>query len=780
MKGLSENAINVYKRLYFSKMLGEGNPSEVHNRVAEFASEDDSRNFSKKDQENRFFQMMEDNEFRPNSPFLMNAGVVTTPQTSACFVGALSDSLESIFDFDREAGFIYAQGSGLGGNYGTLREISAKLSTGGESSGPFAFMKKLASTAEAVKSGGRTRRAAHMAMMFDHHPDIKKFIHLKDGNDQTYASMNLSIAASDAFMEAVVKDKAWALISVVDKSVTETIRARELFDDIVNNAHKCGDPGFWFIDAANRDNTLKEVGRIVSTNPCGEQALLPYQSCALAAINVAKCVSHINLEGKTASFFNWQKFVSLVTDATRFLDNSIDKSGYPTPQYKKMAIASRPIGLGIMGFADALLLLGFSYGSEESIEFGKKLALGLTRSAIKASLQLAIEKGPFALWTSNKKSVVGVVSQYFDSEDIDDAKTLANIKSFGVRNSQWTTIAPTGSTSISCDCSQGMEPHFAICYAKLLSDSGETWNFAHPLFTEWYSDRIWYKEALPLITKNHGSCHGIELIPQDVRNLWACAHDISWEDRIKMQAALQIGISNSISSTINLPNEASAEEIGKIYMTAWKSGCKGLTVYRDRSLDAQPISFGDSNDMSLKEMQESQPIPPAFSREPKKIRHGRTHEINTGHGKVYFTINMDEAGRPCELFTNGSKNGSVNAANLEAMGRLVSKALQNGTPIVELAKTLENINDGTNAWVYIDESDERPVRVISIPDAMGKVLKRFYCNATQEMGMENPEIQEVLENVYSDEEVAPCIKCGSPLYHHDGCLFCPECGSQCS
>lgn len=756
MPFLSENALNVYRRLYFSQTLKEQSPSEVHARVVKFAAGAEATESLRKEWEQKFMQMLENNEFRPNSPTLMNAGLIPNPQTSACFVGDLQDSLESIFDFDRDAGFIYAQGSGLGGNYGNLRETGAALSSGGNSSGPFAFMGKLAATAEAVKSGGRARRAAHMAMMFDDHPDIEQFVQLKNGKDTVFASMNLSVAASDKFMQAVINDEPWDLLGVNDGEIKKTISARGLFSQIITNAHKCGDPGLWFIDRTNRDNTLKNFGRIESTNPCGEQALLPRQSCALAAINVAKCVAIP--PGSYYYCFDFRKLKKLVFDAVRFLDNCIDISGYPTPAYKQIAQETRPIGLGIMGLADVFLDLNLPYNSDSAIKLAGVIANTLTSAAIEASISLAREKGAFLKYNENKDNVFEVVARLHPDHQADIFPLLTK---YGIRNSQWTTIAPTGSTSIACDCSQGMEPLFAVSYDKKISDSDEVWTFVNPRFKKWYSNTEWFDEALIQIAQNNGSCAGIDLIPEDVQKLWVCAHDISWQDRIAMQAALQEGISNSISSTINLKSDTSPEVIGEIYLQAWRSGCKGLTIYRDYSIDDQPVQFGGtrSDDEEIKEV--------------GNIRFGVTHEIKTGHGKIYITVNSDEHGRPIEVFTNGGKNGSVNAANLEAMARLISIALQNGTSIHKLAKTIENINDGTAAWDRLHKNDDRPVCITSVPDAMGKIMRRFYCLSSMADDDEHPEV------VRAFKTIARCDQCNSPMFHHDGCMFCPQCGSKC-
>ena len=753
-KELSENAIAVYKKLYLSKVLNEKTPTEVHRRVAEFAAQaelpEQRRNYAK-----AFFDMMENNQFRPNTPTMINAGVTLNPQTSACFVGDLQDDMDSILDFDREAAMIYKQGSGIGGNYGTLREKNAPLSTGGASSGPAQFLRKGSATAHAVKSGGSSRRAAHMAMMFDTHPDLMEFIKLKAESDEfvvlpsgektpLFSTMNLSVAISDAFMQAVKENKDWNLIGIVDGQIKKTIPAREIFKTICHYAWKSGDPGVWFIDKSNATNTLPSIGRIISTNPCGEQALHPRQACGLGAINIAAFVNE-------AGEFDWDGFTRIVCTATRFLDNCIDLSGFPTPAYDKMAKDSRPLGLGIMGFADALISMGIRYDSADAYALAQGISLCMTKAAILTSITLAKQKGPFPLCVlkQNKAAVIDVVKKFnIDGQPIED------IEKYGIRNSHWTTIAPTGTTSISCDCSQGMEPLFAICYDKIISDSNEVWTFVNPIFESRFSKCSWYREYIKKIAENHGSLKGLDL-PTEA-DIFVTAHDIHWKDRIRMQAALQKGISNSISSTINLPNSAAAEEISKIYFSAWENGLKGITVYRDGSLDIQPVNFGKVKDQKT----------PPKSIEMPKIRSGRTHEVNTGHGKVYFTINCDESGHPLEIFTNGGKNGSVNAANLEAMGRLASIALQEGVKPERLAKTIENINDGTVAWDKIGANDQRPQCISSIPDAMGKILRQWYCTNGN-------------KPTHHETTTRRCEDCNSPMYMHDGCLFCPQCGSKC-
>jgi ribonucleoside-diphosphate reductase alpha chain len=746
---LSDNAMAIYRKLYFSEKERESRPTQVHRRVARFVASVEKEEEQGRWEKN-FFRLMEDGFMRPNSPMLMNAGIVERPVISACFVGAMEDDLISILDFDKEAAIVYSHGAGIGINYGNLRETEAPLSHGGSSSGPFSFMRKLAATAEAVKSGGRSRRAAHMAIMYDNHPDVLDFINIKRDGGDGLRSMNLSVAASDAFMEAVERDDAWDLIGVVDRQVKKTVRAREVFKIIVTNAHRTGDPGVWFIDRSNEDNTLRKYARIVSTNPCGEEPLLPRQSCNLASINLAAFVKDRK--------FDYPLFQEAVETTVRFLDNAIDAGGFPTPEYEKVAQDTRPIGTGLMGFADALALMGMAYDSDEAIAFGRDVARFMTSRAVYASAKIASEKGVFPLYEANASDVLAVARRFFDLENSEEESYWASVVKRGLRNSQWTTIAPTGTISLSCDCSQGMEPFFAVCYDKHLADTTETLTIVNQVFEQHYSAEPWYESAIRAVAKNHGSCQGLREVPKEIQPLFKCAHDIKWEKRIAMQAALQFGISSAISSTINLPKEAPPEAIYQIYMAAWRSRLKGVTVYRDGSRTDQPVSFGQAE----KKKADKRP----------KVRYGCTHEVNTGHGKVYLTINKDKDGNVLEVFTNGGKNGSVNSANLEAMARLVSIALQEGVPIKKLANTIANINDGTTMWERLDEDDEKPVCITSIPDALAKTLLRFYVVDGKGNGGNTP--------AWEAEHTRRCPDCGAFMYMKEGCEFCPSCGSKCS
>jgi ribonucleoside-diphosphate reductase alpha chain len=739
---LSENAVAIYKRLYFSEERGETKPEDVHKRVADFVASVEEDPADVVNYRDLYAELMNKNCFRPNSPAMMNAGLTKEkPILSACFVGHLEDDLLSILNFDREAAIIFSYGAGIGINWGVLREKDAPLSGGGQASGPLSFMKKLNSTADCVKSGGRARRAAIWSGMTDTHPDLLDFIECK-AIHADLAAMNLSVTVTDAFMDAVRDDAMWELKSVLDGSVVKTLPAREIFRRIVETAHKTGDPGLIFIDRVNKDHCVPSIGPITATNPCGELPMPSYGSCCLGSINLAKFYD----EAKDQ--FDYDAFGKAVQTAVRFLDSLIDVQGYPTEKYEERAKYTRNIGLGIMGLADLFLLKGIRYGNEESVRLSESIAYWLTRAAIEASVSLAMEKGPAPAWESeeNRDAVLRFVETRFDEE------LASKVAIHGVRNMQWTTIAPTGSISLACDCSQGMEPYFALVYEKRLTDTNQTLYVTAPAFQGLYQKEPWYNDALKKIAENKGSCQGIKSIPRNVREIAVCAHDILPSERLAVQAALQKYISSAISSTVNLPHSASPEEIERIYLDAHALGLKGITVYRDGAHADQPVLFGASGKTEV----------------PKKrptVLYGKTHRVRTAQGNIYLTVNCDDDGRVVEIFTNGGKNGTVDAANLEALARVMSIALQEGADLERLSMTLLGINGGESVWTKLEDSDEKAVLVSSIPDAVGKVLLRFY----------------VKKDAVGTANGKKCPECGSELSVLEGCLSCVCCGwSKCS
>lgn len=798
MQKMSENALQVYKKLYFAE--GETDPKQVHFRVARAIAqvdvvtsikegpalplfvetlpgkaEDTFKYLGDEDcqvarkQTAIYKDFLDSGWFRPNTPMLINLGRKAYPITSACFVGDVQDDLGSILDFTAEAGLVFKGGAGMGAQFGTLREKGSRLFGGGTSSGPISFMMPVHAVGEAVKSGGK-RRAAMMGMLFDDHPDIEEFVDLKMQNPNPLPFMNLSVAISDVFMKAVEEDGPWPLCSPISGEIIKIIQAKGLFQKIANNAYACGDPGVWFIDRANQDNTIPDT-RIVATNPCGEQGLLPYQSCCLGSINVSKA---IRKDGK----IDFASLTRVAEIATRFLDNAITLSGYPTPKYKEMAKNTRPIGVGIMGLADLLIELGVPYDSPEACKIAEEIQATVNQSVIRASIELAEERGPYPLWEYGEPKALPVIHRFLRSNRYRAPGLEEALATYGVRNSSWTTIAPTGSVSISADCSSGMEPLFGICWDKILAD-GSRMTFVHPIFEKRYKNEPWYQEAIEKIIENKGSCRGINCIPSLVRQVFQTAHDIGASARLEMQAALQRHVSNAISSTINLPAAATPHQIAEIYTQAWKHGLKGVTVYRDGCRDNQPVQFGkEKKSISGAEVVATPPAPKTTPSRPK-IRDGQTYEVMTGHGRIYLTVNRDQDGKVLEVFTNGGKNGSASAANLEALARVTSIALQGGVSVEQIVKTIENINDGSVSWERLGPSDDRPVCITSIPDALAKVLKRFYQKPNEAPSQPQSDPQESPEIPCQPSPNLRCPDCGGQAYMKEGCLFCPGCGSKC-
>ena len=740
----SYNALSIYRRLYFSEILGETTPEQVHKRVAEYVAKYEGDSVSETYVQ-EYRRLMDSNIFRPNSPTLMNAGVTSgDPILSACFVGGLEDDLRSILDFDREAAIIFSYGAGIGINWGVLRERDAALSTGGKSSGPISFMKKLNATAECVRSGGRTRRAAIMSMCFIDHPDIEDFIDCKRLNREL-SSMNLSVAVTSEFMRAVKEDADWNFRSVKSGSIVKTVKAKSLYMKMCENAWLSGDPGIVFIDRVNEDNTIPELGMIVSTNPCGEQPLHPHGVCCLGSINVAK-YADIGFE---------DQFRDDVYTAVRFLDSIVDVSGYPTPDYSYVAKHGRNIGLGIMGLADLFLLKGVRYGDSESLKIASEISRKLCEYSIDASLRLATEKGtcPACEDFRNRDAIARFMTVRSMPKDF-----LERLDDSGIRNMQWTTAAPTGSTSISCDCSPGIEPFFSIVYDKKLTDCDETLRIVSHSFESLHIKEPWYTTAVSAISHNNGSCAGLEReLPLSAIYPAVCSHEVGIEERLQMQAALQEYISSAISSTLNLRKSASVDDIMHIYMRAWEMHLKGITIYRDGSNSEQPITFGSVEAGEILQVEKSKERPIILS--------GKTHKVTTNHGNVYLTVNCNDDGRVVEVFTNGGKCGSVDASNLEALARVISIALQEGADLERIASTLCGINGGEGIWTLLDSNDTKASLVSSIPDAVGKVLLRFYSKS----------------RVSPDSIGNVCKECGGTVIHSEGCMTCLSCGwSRCS
>jgi len=564
----SNNALEVLTRRYLLKdENGEikESPKQMIERVANnIAKADKSYGATKKEIaeiEAKFFDMIASLEFMPNSPTLMNAGT-EIQQLSACFVLPVPDSIVGIFDALKYQALIHKSGGGTGFSFSRLRPKSDIVkSTSGVSSGPVSFMKIFDAATQQIKQGGK-RRGANMGILRVDHPDILDFITCK-ADMKTLTNFNISVAITDAFMNALKNNGRYELLNPRSKEVIKTLPAKEVFNLIVSNAWINGDPGIVFIDNINKTNPLKNLGEIEATNPCGEQDLHPYDSCNLGSIAVNRFVK----EDRTD--FDWNRLAKTVHTATHFLDNVIDMNNFPIPQIEEMSKKSRRIGLGIMGFADALYLLGIAYDSPKGFETGKKLMRFLREEAEKESMELAEKRGVF--------------EAYEGSDQEKEGKR--------VRNAYLTTVAPTGTIGMIAEASGGLEPNFALSYIKYCMD-GDELVYTNKYFEQEAKDKGFYSNSLMAKIARVGTIQDFEEIPKEVRDVFVTAQDISPENHIRMQAAFQESVDAAVSKTINFPNSSTMEEIEKGYLLAYELKCKGVTIYRDGSRDGQVLNIG--------------------------------------------------------------------------------------------------------------------------------------------------------------------------------------------
>lgn len=564
---LGVNAIKVLQTRYLrrnSRGRVVETPSQMFRRVAHAVARVDG-SYGKEEPEiaateERFYEMMASMEFLPNSPALMNAGT-RLGQLSACFVIPIKDSLESIFDAVKATAIIHQSGGGTGFSFSSLRPKGDIVrSTGGTASGPISFMKIFDATTEEVKQGGK-RRGANMAMLSVHHPDIMDFVTVKS-KANLLRNFNLSVAVDDEFMKAVERNGQVGFVDPQNDTVVGRTSAKELFSIICTSAWQSGDPGLVFIDEVNRRNPTPRLGRIEATNPCGEVPLLPYESCNLGSINVSQMIS----EGR----MDWKSLEQAVRDAVHFLDNIIDANKYPLKQVKKMSKGNRKIGLGVMGFAEALIKLGIRYDSDDAVAFARKLMEFINETSHKASAQLGRERGSFPNFEGSIWEKRGYRA---------------------MRNATTTTIAPTGSISIIAGCSSGIEPLFAVSFVRDVME-GTRLLEVNPLFEKLARERGFYSPELMMRIAQSGSVGEIEEIPNDLRKLFVTALEIPPERHVLVQAAFQEHTDNAVSKTINIPHDANPDSVYKSYTLAWKLKCKGITVYRYGSKAEQVLYIG--------------------------------------------------------------------------------------------------------------------------------------------------------------------------------------------
>jgi len=727
---LSENAVRVLERRYLKKDTKGRTietPEQMFRRVAHHIARAEKKyegaSFAKK-MEKIFYNMMTEFKFLPNSPTLMNAGR-RLGQLAACFVLPVQDSMDGIFDTLKHAALIHKSGGGTGFAFSRLRPKNSQVgTTGGVASGPVSFMKIFNTATEQVKQGG-TRRGANMAILRVDHPDIMEFINSKRDH-QELNNFNISVGITDAFMEAVERESAYDLIDPREQSRAGELSAPEVYYALVKQAWENGDPGIIFLDRTNRDNPTPDLGEIESTNPCGEQPLLPMEACNLGSINLAKFV----IENEEDPAIDYEGLKEVVWWSVRFLDDTIDVSKYPLPEIDKMAKGNRKIGLGVMGFADMLYQLKVPYDSDQALEAAEEVMNFVQRESHEAAKYLAQEKGAFP---NIDKSI------FKDHED------------FILRNAATTTIAPTGTLSIIAGCSSGIEPLFALSFVRRVMDNDELAE-VNPYFEAVAKEREFYSRELMDTIAREGSIREIEEIPEDVREVFVTAHDVTPEWHVRMQAAFQKYTDNAVSKTVNLPRDATMEDVFKVYNLAYQLGCKGVTIYRDGSKENQVLSFADK---AIKEEHDG------FSRvvkERPETLDGFTTKMVTGMGNLYVTVTEYE-GRPFEVFATIGKSGRSTTAKTEAIGRLVSLCLRSGVTVDHIIVQLKDI--GGEHPVF-----QKDGLVLSIPDAIGRVLEKRYLKdgAQRRRKHENSLLGET------------CPECGQTISFEEGCMTCHFCG----
>jgi ribonucleoside-diphosphate reductase alpha chain len=739
---LAPNSLKVLQRRYLKRdESGQPTekPSDMFARVAEniagaerlYGADDGKVAEVARD----FYELMTSLDFLPNSPTLMNAGR-ELQQLSACFVLPIGDSMDSIFGAVRDTAIIHKSGGGTGFSFSRLRPAGDQVrSTQGVSSGPVSFMKVFNQATEAVKQGG-TRRGANMGVLRIDHPDILDFIRCKQGGD--FANFNISVSLTDTFLDAVANDTDYDLRNPRDGEKAGTLNAREVYDLIINMAWETGDPGIIFIDRMNRDNPTPLLGEIESTNPCGEQPLLPYEACNLGSVNLAQVVA--SRDGRED--VDWDHLADIVHRGVRFLDDVIDVNEYPLPKIGELARGNRKIGLGVMGFSDMLIKMGLAYDSDDAVALGEKVMGFIDAEAKAASRKLAEERGAFPNFTGS----------IYDTPDGGQ-----------IRNATVTTIAPTGTLSIIANCSSGIEPLFAVSYVRTVMDNDRLIE-VNPRFEDIAVKRGFYSRELMQLIADHGSVKDMDEVPEDVRRCFVTAHDIAPMWHVRMQAAFQKYTDNAVSKTVNFANDATPDDVREVYDLANELGTKGVTIYRDGSKANQVLTTGGTKPVTEDgRPREIEPRPRPL------VTTGRTEKIKTGCGNLYVTINADEDGL-CEVFTSMGKAGGCASSQSEALSRMISMSLRAGVDPDTIVRQLRGIRCPTPTWV-------EGGKVLSCADAVGIVLEHFL--AWQQTGEVHTAVKKHADKL--DNLAGACPDCGSALEHESGCAVCRACGfSKCA
>jgi len=827
---LSENARIVLAKRYLKKDA-EGTPIEEPEamfwRVAKVIANTDvdygASEAAVAELARQFYDLMTTGKFEPNSPTLMNAGR-PLGQLSACFVLPVDDTLSNgksgIYDTLKAMALVHQSGGGTGFSFSRLRPTGSQVkSTTGVASGPVSFMTLYDASTEVVKQGG-TRRGANMGILRVDHPDIRSFIACKDDTSQI-TNFNISVALTDAFMEAVEAGESYDLVNPTTREIVGEDDAREVFDLIIHGAWKTGEPGTFFIDRANRFNPVPKLGSYEATNPCGEQPLLPYDVCNLGSVNLAQFVRTDHVPGDDpADGVDWNALRQTVHLSTHFLDNVIDANRYPLKEITELAQTIRRIGLGVMGWADMLIGLGIPYDSAEGVEMGRKVMGFLNEEARNASEKLAESRGHFPAW---EESIWGP-----DDHCARDSAGHRVRPMRRLRHCNLTTVAPTGTISIFAGCSGGIEPIFAVAFMR--NQAGAMMPDVNPAFVARAQAEEWYSEELMARIAEEGHIHFPE-VPQEVQAVFKTAHDISPEWHVRMQAAFQEHTDSAISKTTNFPAQATEDDVRKIYQLAYELDCKGVTVYRDGSRSGQVLSTGKtgknprenpresaddqeegSGDVATLEQQladareslhglrmeldqvcrerddKDQTAGAArHKRQRPSMLRGRTLKMNSPLGDLYVTINEDDGGRPFEVFCTLGKAGGAATADAEAVGRLISLALRSGIPVSAVKDQLRGVSSDRAVGVG-------PSKVLSLPDAIGQAIERYMAEkegvqetlplgASVDAGGAQPGAQAQISFDGGNQAnfLGSCPECSAgQLSFEEGCVKCHICGySQC-
>lgn len=741
---LKPNTDVVLQKRYLRKSLDgqfSESPRDLFWRVASaIAAEEGKYEGSSREPESlarEFYDLMTSWKFLPNSPTLMNAGT-ELGQLSACFVLPVGDSIEEIFDAVKFAAMIHKSGGGTGFSFSRLRPKESRVgSTGGVASGPVSFLRIFNTATEQIKQGG-TRRGANMGILRVDHPDVLDFIRAKEKEGE-FNNFNLSVGLTEAFMQAVEKDEHYDLRAPASGEVVDRLRARDVFDLLVRKAWQSGDPGIVFLDRINRDNPTPDQGEIESTNPCGEQPLLPFEACNLGSVNLSRFYlpGHNDDADPARAGIDWEELRRVVHLAVRFLDNVIDASLFPLPRIAETVRRNRKIGLGVMGFADLLFELGVPYNSQAGIDLAERIMGFVQEEGHNASAQLAKERGPFPAYA---------------------ASLYARNKKGPYRNATVTTIAPTGTLSIIAGCSSGVEPLFALCFTRNILD-GERLVEVNPYFEAALAASGLATPELMDSVAARGSIQEMDFLPAKLRKVFVTAMDIEPVWHLRMQAAFQRHTDNAVSKTVNLPNSATEQDIFDIYWLAYKEGCKGVTVYRDGCKSVQVLATGEGQKKMDGASAPQGGKPSSAVRKRPDMVQGFTQKVQTGLGAMYLTVNEVD-GEPFEVFATIGKSGRSITAKAEAIGRLVSLALRSGVHVRDVVAQIKGIGG------------EHPVfrgkgLLLSIPDAIAWVLEKRYLKDEHIRGV-------------NDLEAQRCPECNEPLVFQEGCLICPACGfSRC-